>query len=249
MKTRKSPKEIIESNDNPYLEDNWTKRPRKNLKNTSINREDYGVTYRTFLGIKHPLSNMHYQDVHTHVNRGDPMCGVQAYPDIYNFLVDLGQDSSVVAQIDPESREVQGYTIIRKSKAYKDKGFRIRARRESEENIKDLKSKKYFSPNVEDLGQWNKVLDFYKLNHRFVPSKGYVFDKNLGRYIKQEKSIETKVASIIGISSLILSLVFLSSDITGFVIANLTTPASNIVGTSLFLLGILGLFYYFKIKK
>jgi len=44
MKKKKSPKEIIESVENPHLEENWIKLPRKELKSNSLYRsEDYVI--------------------------------------------------------------------------------------------------------------------------------------------------------------------------------------------------------------
>ena len=53
---------------------------------------------------------------------------------------------------------------------------------------------------------------------------------------------------IIAILCLLLGLFFLSPNLTGNVIANLTTKTSNIVGVGLFILGIVGSYFYFKKK-
>lgn len=59
-------------------------------------------------------------------------------------------------------------------------------------------------------------------------------------------SLEKHLTSIIGISSLILALFFLSPNLTGNAIANLTTKTSSIIGASLFIVGIVGSYFWFK---
>jgi len=48
---------------------------------------------------------------------------------------------------------------------------------------------------------------------------------------------------------LIIALFFLSNNITGNAIFNLTKLTSNIIGASLFLIGLIGVFFYFRNKK
>ncbi len=54
---------------------------------------------------------------------------------------------------------------------------------------------------------------------------------------------------IISLCGFIFGLFFLSSKMTGFAIANLTTKTSSIIGASLFVLGIIGFYFYFKKKE
>jgi len=55
--------------------------------------------------------------------------------------------------------------------------------------------------------------------------------------------------AIITIVALIGGLFFLSDNITGNVVTNLDTDTSNLVGVSLFVIGLIGAFFYFKSKK
>jgi hypothetical protein len=64
---------------------------------------------------------------------------------------------------------------------------------------------------------------------------------------KDEGGLE-KLTSIIAISSLALSLFFLSSNLTGNVIG-LNQTASNWIGAALFVLGLVGVFFYFRNRK
>jgi len=72
--------------------------------------------------------------------------------------------------------------------------------------------------------------------------------KKAGEELAQQKDLEKKLTSIIGISALTLSLIFLSPNLTGNAIANLTTKTSSIIGASLFIVGLVGSYFWFKKK-
>ena len=57
-----------------------------------------------------------------------------------------------------------------------------------------------------------------------------------------------KTFSIIGIGGIVLSLFFLSPNLTGNAIANLTTKTSSIIGAGLFIVGLVGSYFWFKKK-
>ncbi|MDD5191636.1 MAG: hypothetical protein PHH54_02060 [Candidatus Nanoarchaeia archaeon] len=60
--------------------------------------------------------------------------------------------------------------------------------------------------------------------------------------------LEGKSFAIIALFSLIFSFLFLLPNLTGNVIANLTTKNSSIIGAGLFVLGIIGSYFYFRKK-
>jgi tetratricopeptide (TPR) repeat protein len=66
---------------------------------------------------------------------------------------------------------------------------------------------------------------------------------------KDSNGLGAKVAGIIAIIFLLGALVFLSSNITGNVIRNLSSAFSNSMGIVLFLIGIIGLIFYFRARK
>jgi len=73
------------------------------------------------------------------------------------------------------------------------------------------------------------------------------FEKNIEGDIKgHKKSGLEDLSAFIGISSFILSLFFLSSSYTGFVIFDLNNNYSNNLGLILFLVGLIFSFLYFK---
>ena len=71
------------------------------------------------------------------------------------------------------------------------------------------------------------------------------FGELMGKEISQGK-LEEKVGVFIALPSLVLSLIFLQSNITGNAIANITHQSSNVIGVVLFIVGVVGSFLYFK---
>ena len=65
---------------------------------------------------------------------------------------------------------------------------------------------------------------------------------------KEGKGLEKKFIPVIAGISIVASLFFLSPNITGNVIGNLTKNDSSVVGVTLFVLGIIGFFAYFRKK-
>ena len=66
---------------------------------------------------------------------------------------------------------------------------------------------------------------------------------------KRKETLEDKVTSTIAIASLAISILFMSSSITGNVISSLNQTSSNFMGGVLFLIGIIAAFVYFRKSK
>jgi len=82
----------------------------------------------------------------------------------------------------------------------------------------------------------------------------------VGDYILNEKRIDRKkerrvvgdlekAVSIVAIASLLGSLFFIASNFTGNVIGNLNSNSTSAIGIILFLVGLIGTFFYFRRKK
>jgi pilus assembly protein TadC len=61
--------------------------------------------------------------------------------------------------------------------------------------------------------------------------------------------LENTLLAIIGSFGIIIGLFFLSSNLTGNVVSSLSQAYSNIIGIALFLIGLVGAFFYFKKEK
>lgn len=58
-----------------------------------------------------------------------------------------------------------------------------------------------------------------------------------------------RISAIIAIVGLIGGLFFLSTNLTGYAVSGLTQVATNIIGGSLFIVGILGSYFWAKNRK
>ena len=72
--------------------------------------------------------------------------------------------------------------------------------------------------------------------------------KEAGEEMAKQRGLEKRLSSIIGISGIALALIFLSPTLTGNAIANLTTQTSSLIGAGLFIVGIVGSYFWFKKK-
>lgn len=63
-----------------------------------------------------------------------------------------------------------------------------------------------------------------------------------------ERSVIEKSPMAISVISLALALLFISSNLTGNVVSNLTLSSSNTIAGVFFLLGIIAAFFYLRIK-
>lgn len=102
-----------------------------------------------------------------------------------------------------------------------------------------------------DVNQVSKK-DITKAIGLLMNTRGYfgVDNRDLEQHTstlrKVAKDLEGLVAGFIGIFGFIACLIFLSSNLTGNVIGNLSTSASNNLAIVLFLVGVAGAFFYFR---
>ncbi len=80
-------------------------------------------------------------------------------------------------------------------------------------------------------------------------SMGKEAGEELYEELGRKKNLESKLSSIIAVSSIAISLIFLSTNLTGFTISNLTQQTSSIIGIILFIIGLISALYYFKRRK
>jgi len=116
--------------------------------------------------------------------------------------------------------------------------------------------------DIGDAVQSAKLYELLGVGNRASVKKRLlkVYEKNPGPYYlkevkdflkrnpgeKEGRGLEKKFIPVITGFSLIASLFFLSSNITGNVIGNLTKNSSNIIGLILLIVGLIGLLVYFK---
>ncbi len=92
--------------------------------------------------------------------------------------------------------------------------------------------KKIVTNNPNQYEMYKRDIDKY-LNRK-IPERG-----------EKHKGLENRIVSVIAITSLAVSLFFLSPNITGNAVGSIETSSSNIIGLIFFVLGIAG-FVFFK---
>ncbi len=93
----------------------------------------------------------------------------------------------------------------------------------------------------------NKQLKRFKnKNHRYQESEVLGIEAELHDPSKSRKSLETTISATAAIIGILGGLFFLSSNITGNVIGNLTNSTSNWIGAELFIFGLISAFTYFR---
>ena len=94
--------------------------------------------------------------------------------------------------------------------------------------------------NAEKVGSLNKAMEYYKKAGKDKKALD-LLEKQKGKMSNLEKSL-----AVLSISSIMGGIFFLSPNLTGNVISNISKSSGNILGAILFVLGILGMFF---IKK
>ncbi|MDD5191772.1 MAG: hypothetical protein PHH54_05220 [Candidatus Nanoarchaeia archaeon] len=194
--------------------------------------------------------------------------------DMGQLIITDDERTMDIAVRNPKTGEVLGYNVLRKTKktpkwgtarAYIQKHFfkgvmnlinynLLGLGKRSEELSKDkikyhkevLKAVK--SGNYQRANEALEIFaDKYSLQHRMVPAQNYKVMETKGTFVN--KGLEQTVSVFIGIGGLLISLLFLSSNFTGFAIANLTQRTSNIIGMILFIVSLIVLFFIMKRRK
>lgn len=111
--TRKSPREVIESVSDHELEELWLKLPRQDPESVSTLR-GYGYVEG---GIPERYADKRFMEIHTHPfkSRGYRYASFQ---DCRIFFSNRNAKASVIAQTDPGTGELIGYSVYRKKKDF-----------------------------------------------------------------------------------------------------------------------------------
>ncbi len=260
MKKKKSPKEIIESVENPHLEENWIKLPRKELKSNSLYRSEDYVIRNKFRDWFNQFMGKRFTGVHTHPYEYSthPLFGTYPSPeDLLNMLASSNQKAEVIARIVSDTGKLDGYGIMRKTKKtpppscfFSNPILTFLSERSAlTQGGRKIIGEYKKATSMGGVDEHKSLKDFakkYNLRYRFVPvsheAKFSMGNSNL------ENSVTNYVA-IIPVAAFLFSLIFISGNFTGYVIANLTLTSSNWIGGILFLTGLISAFIYFRKRK
>lgn len=270
MTKKRSPKEIIESNSSPKLEQSYLKFPGQEMTYVAKNPKEKSVELdsrkaRKLWGGNKGKSWTH---IHTHPyhEKGQSTSqerynSLPSPNDVRNFLLEDKEKRMIIAQVDPEDGMLYGYFIFRKTKQTPKFGHtripslleRLKSlfietpvSKELMDAVNDYNISyqrgtfENYYPSAE--GGIERLADKFHLQYRFVPgSKKEVYTHRMKK--------KSKILVFVSISSLLLATFFFNSSITGNVISNLTIKNSSLIGAGLFLIGIASALFYFRVKK
>ncbi len=227
----KTPTERIQSFFRPDLESVWIKTPGKIKSAKRYKRAKKSVKFESpdYLHTQIHTHPMHYpKDYFYRVGIGFP-----SIPDFEGFFKDRNIKTMVVAQLNPKLKKVEGYTFVRKKKHF--------VTEKSKNLISKLEAEK--APTCYD--KFQDVLDSRYLQFRFVPARGYRFEKD--ELIYQKKTDREYRLGIIVFFAFLIILFFSQKKLTGFtILAGKTFPFPSIF--ILFML-LIGLTFYLIRKK
>ena len=250
---RRSPKDIIKSEENKGVEHFYIKFPGENLIEASgkePTKTNVKVDRTKVEKLLKDRSNKKYSTIHTHLHN-TPGVGFPSEKDIETFLMDDNSKSMYIAQMDENTWKVKGYFCLRKTG--KTKPYEI-DQKINKEVFKDIEDSRFvYGLNIgrgEEMTGLDYVAKKHHLRFRMIPAKGYVFNKSIyeNKFVKKddlEKKVEASIISILFICSLFFS----SYNITGYSIANLPHSILNGISVILFLLGLVGVYHYFIRRK
>ena len=256
MLKRKTPKRVIEDAPNPENERRFIKYPREepiDITSYAGPSEVRPKLFKRWLEFK-KHKNKNYTDIHTHKNDPDYIAIFPSWQDISSFLLDNNNKTMVIAIKDKEGKNVLGYSIFSKTeKTPKIFSF-------FDDIIEAFSFGFYQNPSKKKLNQdatnfnkgpYRQNLDYikekYHLKERMVPAEGYKFDEKSSLAIK--KSNLEKIAEVISFLIFFSGLFFLSSNLTGNVVSNLSQTSTNFIGLILSMIGIFAIISYLRKQK
>ncbi|MBI2632005.1 hypothetical protein HYW75_03305 [Candidatus Pacearchaeota archaeon] len=173
------------------------------------------------------------------------MSALPGYIDLEGFLKVSRIRTMTIAVRDPKTGKVLGYHVMRKTKnTSKYDGIVEEDISKYEDEI--MSALEHNNPKEASDAFDNFALK-YHIKHRMLPAGGYTINKSRSNFVKKgklEKAVSTLILIFLG-----NSLFFVSSNITGNAIANLSQKSSNWIGGVLFFIGIIGAFFYFRTKR
>jgi len=209
--------------------------------------------------------NKKYERIHTHPE-GTPTPSPE---DINTFLLDDNYKTMIIAPLQ-ENGKLRGYFILRKTKQTQNSGLLRKIL--NSRGIKKYKKRSEKAQFLEDPKlryALEGLAKTHKLQYRYIPvEKSRENEKYLSKLFNQEnlentrenyknylsvlrnqKNLENTLAPSFAGISFLLSLFFLSKNLTGNTILNLSLSNQNIIGVCLFILCLVTLFIYFKKTK
>jgi len=256
---RKTSKEVIEDADTK-VEHAWIKfggKPPIDVTKSSDSSRVYDDREK-IKKLKEEYGNRKYTIIHTHpmrdkkyTNLPDP-ASLPSPTDLNHLLMDNDEKAMVISQVDPNTQEELGRLYFLKTKktppAEEIKGT-LQYKMDLNVSLKNalnsfIEGRENTQSFFESLSEF---ADKYGLDYNFVPHKDVGINSRNLSFVKVGK-LEQKITPVIAIAGLGAGIFFISSNITGNVIGNLTNSSSNIIGAVLLVAGLVGSFLYLRKK-
>lgn len=239
MGEKRSSREIFESTKTPKRERVYIQFPGEEMQDVTLFSLPFmsHPDYKKISELKEQHPGEKYSFRHNHPDKGIFGTIVPSSSDLQIILNDREIKTGGIAQQDYRTGKLKGYLIIKPSKKAKRMG-------NFSSLFYDVAS--IISPSY--ATGW--IQQKYGLRFRFLPAEGYKLNKRGTKFIPrggEDSGLTKRVAIIITISALTLSILLISPNLTGNTIG-LNPAISNWIGILLFILGIVGAFWYFKIK-
>lgn len=269
MSKKRSHVEMLRNSGNPSIEISAIKFPGSevvldvSLPGTSKEKEtlfDYWKIRRLWK----EYGKRRYGLIHTHPYEGNylPTRALPSDKDIRNFLGDDNQKELIIYNRDSESEEILGGIIITKTQDTPKMHY-------SPINLLSLLSTHLFgfaspSQDYHEMKEWidntwdkNDTTEYdlertskkYHLKYRMFKGGHLKVENDQEQEAQKKKSLEQRVSGATAILGIASSLFFLSSNVTGNAIGNLSKSSESWLGIILFVIGLIGAVGYFKSKK
>lgn len=242
----KTNREVIES-ENPKVEHAYVKFPRKRLIPVTKKSDEHSVDTDLFKLHTLMKSGGHKDYIGVHNHPHIPTQTISGFPsasDLKHFFLNRKMNGTVIAQRDNHTGKLMGYTLLLKGKNFK------KAKLLSDEELNSYSgnlTRNNLTYNIKNsYDEIRQLARDKRFGLKFIPARGFYFNKSTGSYEKTERGLEKKAMIILGIAGFIFSIFFLSFNFTGNVVSNEMKHDGNILGIISFLVGIIGLFLHFR---
>lgn len=302
MVKKKNPKEIIESTDRPDVEHSFIKYPGE--EPTDITRHVKSSPFATeniipkTNRIRDEHQNRPYSHIHTHptflpklteaqkkelkkgglteniLNKFSEIYALPSPHDLRSLVIDDDMKTMVIAARNPDTGEVIGYQIIRKTKrspkfGLSRKGFdknpfktalkiinanHFNFGRSNKSLIRDVNR---YGREVKDSMKsgnytqatraFDELTSKYHLRHKMVSAKNYEPNESRTAFVRRSE-LESAAAAV-SIIFLSVAFLFFSQNFTAEVIGYHTGTTPNFMGAVFFICGSIGAFIYLKKKQ
>jgi hypothetical protein len=234
---RKSPRETIEAEKKPWLEQMYLKFPGNELTDVARDRKRGAVSFsmEKTMGALSKYGKGAYSNLHTHPHKyGIKDQALPSADDLGAFLNQSQEKTMAIVSQNKRSGKVSGSFLIRKKNHTYGSNF-------DESRVSGLLDGYKKSSADEKRSALEGLSDKYRLQFRQLDAEG----KTIHQYNSSKVPRFSAVGLMIAVAS---GAFFLSPTLTGNAIGNLTTTTSNIIGAGLFVVGIVGSYSYFRKK-